>query len=276
MILVLGLRCVNRVFDDPYHDVRFVALSGNVDSLQNRQWKSRRHIDDMVLPPTDDVFKMLLELAGARHPRDRAAVALGLGCGFRESELLELRVGGVDFDAGTVRVWRAKQDEWHVVPMWSWVRTELEAWFTRLEAAHGPLQPEWHVLGARPVPKVGTGTFYTNMGLSTETPVIPWRQANGVTRDIQIILKAAGMQRLEHTGAHTLRRMAGMHLRNKTGNLRDAKTLYGHKRELDTEHYLQCSEDRDRLAEAMAQASPSQEPEPGGNVISLAARRRLA
>lgn len=249
--------------------------------LQTTTWTPKETIDKMVVQPSEDVFTALLEAAGKRHPRDRAVVALGAYTGFRESELLALVVGDVDFDRNEVRVWRTKQRKWHTLPMYHRLAEELKTYLDWLEATCGPPQPGWFVVASRPhsISKLTARGFNPDGGrLTPNSRLDPTRPAGSVAGDIKRAFEAAGLPELYRAGSHTLRRMAAIHIRQITGNRRAAKALLGHVSEANTERYLQYEDETEMLRQAMAGLKPPPEPaeDTPSNVIVLRPRGAVA
>lgn len=271
-----------RTFVRFLHRREYLTAARNpVAHLKTTTWTPKETIDKMVVQPSEDVFTALLTAAGGRHPRDRAVVALGAFTGFRESELLALVVGDVDFDRNEVRVWRSKQRKWHTVPMHHVLAKELQTYFDWLEATCGPLQPGWFVVASRPhsISKLTADGYNPDGGkLTPNTPLDPTRPAGSVAGDIKRAFAAAGLPELYRSGSHTLRRMAAIHIRKVTGNRRAAKALLGHASETTTERYLQYEDETEMLRQAMAGLRPTPEPEPADmtNVVMLRPRGAVA
>lgn len=248
-----------------------------VAHLKGSSWAPKKSIHEMVMEPTGENFERILGVAGERSARERVVCALGLYGGLRESELLALKVGGIDFARGLLRVWRKKQQAWHTVPIQPQLETELRTYFEWLQGAKGDLQPGWFVVGAIPP---GRATTSTRFQAAVAEDIDPAKPAANVSRLIAQILKKSGMPDVKGLGAHTLRRMAAIYVKELTGDWRSAKTLLGHKKGETTEVYLQWSDDTERLLRALR---PQQDPQGGGTpqelpegVVSLAARRRVA
>lgn len=271
-----------RTFVKFLHRREYLSAARNpVAHLKTTTWRPSKTMNEMVVQPSEGVFERLLDAAGSRHPRDRAVMALCAWTGMRESELLALTVRGVDFSQNEIRVWRTKQQTWHVVPMFHRLAEEMRHYFGWLERVCGPLQPGWFVVGARPIliSKLTDRGFNPDAGrLTTNTPLVPTRAACSVANDIKAAFKAAGLPELYRSGSHTLRRMAAIHITEVTGDRRMAKALLGHSSENTTERYLQWSDDTEKLRKAMAGLAPAPGVErvAGGNVVPLRPRGAVA
>lgn len=271
-----------RTFVKFLHRREYLTAARNpVAHLKTTTWTPKETIDKMVVQPSEDVFTALMEAAGRRHPRDRVVVALGAFTAFRESELLALVVGDVDFDRGEVRVWRTKQRKWHTVPMHHILAEELKTYLNWLEVTSGPLRPGWFVVAARPhsISKLTAAGYNPDAGrLTPNSPLDPTRPAGSVAGDIKRAFEAAGLPELYRAGSHTLRRMAAIHIRKVTGNRRAAKALLGHASETTTERYLQYEDETEMLRQAMAGLRPTPEPADStpSNVIVLRPRGNAA
>lgn len=264
------------------HRREYLSAARNpVAHLKTEKWKPRVTLKEMVVQPSQDVFSRLLEAAGARHPRDRAVVALGAYTGLRESELVALKIENIDFEAGEVRAYRKKIRDWHVVPMHPDLVPELERYLAWLKSKHGALQPGWFLLGSRRmlVGLAASAAGVPSGGLSPESPVDPTKQAWRLSLDVKAAFTNAGYEGLYRSGSHTLRRMAGLYVTDETGDRRNAMRLYGHQAEATTEGYLRWDDGTEKLRQAMAKLKATRLPETaavGGNVLRFAPRVAVA
>lgn len=272
------------------HRRELMALTRNpaLHLKSNPDRTPKTTLDQIIIQPDDNVTEKLLEAAGNRHPRDRAVVALGLWAGLRESEMLALRISGVAFDntvvedgrlfaAPEIRVYREKNDSWHVVPMHHRLEDELRQYFRWLETKCGPLQRDWFVVGSRlaGVTKLTRDGRHIPDGgpLHQNSPVDPTRPAAEVAPDVQAALKNAGFGKLYRSGAHTLRRMAAVEMQNRTGDIRNAMALLGHGTQATTEGYLRHSPGTTRIRKLMrGWASEASTPQVADNVVPFRPR----
>lgn len=210
----------------------------------------------MIVQPTEDIIERLLDEAGKRHPRDRMVVALGLFAAPRESEIVALKVGDVDFERDEIRMWRKKQRAWHVIPIHPRLREELKQYFAWLRKTHPVLDPAWYVIGARSaeVSRTKGGKLAGRIGrVTTDTPVAPTVPVSGVAADIVKAFKAAEVPDLYRPGAHTLRRMAAVLIEEVSGDRANAQALLGHTEGSSTDIYLRHRDATRRLREAYKQ-----------------------
>lgn len=269
-------RAVLRRFVTFLHREDYLSPAQNPAAhLENEKRKRTFLLDDKIL--TRDQARLVLGHANDRHPRDRIVVMLGLHACFRESEVRELRVGGVNFETKRIKVWRDKQDEWHEIGMAAPLEAALHEWFAWVEAQHGPLEPEWYVVPARVGPAKDQRSSGMT-GLNRRTPVVPWKKAWNVRVDFQIALTKAGL-RIHGNGLHMLRRTGACWLLDEYEDIRIVMHHLGHKDQETTEIYLQHNPQRDKVQAAVVSFDPlgvAQEPIPpaGDNVIQLADRRR--
>lgn len=239
---------------------------GHLKSAPPSQRRAKVTIEKMVVQPTKDVFEVLLDAAGKRHPRDRMVVALGLFAGLRQSEILALRVDGLDFDKTTVRngkrvpapevrVWRKKVKDWHRVPMRKRLQQEAKRWLAWLEKEHGPADPNWFVIGTRRSGLEGVrrdGKFLCDTGpLTPDCPVDPTTSPTSLVKDVQAAFKEAGYGDIYRCGPHTLRRMGAIFVRDNAKDPDAAQYFLGHKSRQTTEIYLQWSNKEETLRNAL-------------------------
>lgn len=270
-------RAIVRAFVEFLHRRHYLSPEFNpaLSMGENAPRKKTFHIDDAIL--TYEEGRRTLDAAGQRHLRDRVVVALGLFAGLRESEILALRVGGVDFRQGKIKVWRDKPDEWHYVKMSVPLAKELRSWLDHLQVLYGELQSDWYVVPAKL--RVLPGKYKGDFRMNQHWPMDPTRPAHGVCKDVIGAFRAAGIPKKADEGAHTLRRTAACWVLDATGDIRAVMYFLGHKQQATTELYIQYNPQAEKMDGAIAAWDPfgeAVEPEPAGNVVSLADRRRRA
>lgn len=275
-------RSILRTFVGHLHVMELLASGRNPAAhLRNAKRKTKRHIDSMVMDAAQ--VKEALEVAGRRHARDRVALALGVFAGLRESEARELRWSGVSFRAGTVTVWRDKQDEIHTVTMSPALRRELRrylAWLLETLAVE-VVEGDWYVCAARPRAELRGGFNGWPLASTPARPVVPTEKAyaGALCHDVQAVLAEAGIK-IEKDGFHTLRRTGACMLLEATGDIRKVMHFLGHKSQQTTEIYVQYAPDRAATSEALKGWDPMADlsddddlPQTAGNVVPL---RRVA
>lgn len=196
-------------------------------------------------------FHQVLDLAGERHPRDRAFVALGLFTMLRVSEIRSLRVRDLDLELNTLNAVVHKtndRDQMRVAPE---LRSEMRAWLTYYTEECGPLNGDWFLLPSRRSMGYGMGPS----GKKERKPDSLWptRPANHLNRIIHPVLTEMGWQvHGKHLGAHTLRRSAARALYEELAAegvddaLRQTSAWLHHKSVTMTERYLGLTGDRER------------------------------
>ena len=151
--------------------------------------------------------------AGPLGQRDLAALELLYGCGLRASELLGLREGDVDREAGLVRC-VGKGDKERVVPMGAAAAAALARYVRdgRRQLLRGRRRPEL-ILNARGAPLTRQGLDYI----------------------LRRVLARAGM--LGAASAHTFRHSFATHLLAAGADLRSVQEMLGHANVATTQLY---------------------------------------
>lgn len=187
-------RATGRLNSDPMH--------GRKSPKRPKKERNRLHVSK---------FPALLDAAGERSPRDRAAVALLLYTLGRDQEICTLRIRDLDLNAGTIRYVVHKTREEDHMPICAELDTELRRWLLTYQEDVGHLEPHYYLIPSRktrPAANDETGIFdqQIHMGYVPEqkfpalykvaTPALerigfPVRDENG---------KSLG------EGAHTIRR----------------------------------------------------------------------
>ncbi len=151
--------------------------------------------------------------AGPLGQRDMAALELLYGCGLRASELLGLREGDVDLEAGLVRC-VGKGDKERVVPMGTAAAAALARYMRdgRRQLLRGRRRPEL-VLNVRGAPLTRQGLDYI----------------------LRKVLERADM--LGKASAHTFRHSFATHLLAAGADLRSVQEMLGHANVATTQLY---------------------------------------
>lgn len=197
--------------------------------------------DFVVIPPGE--FPELL--AGAKFPRNRALVAIGLYLFTRVSETGLLRWRDLDFENKAVRVFRTKTQTVDDLPMCAELEEELRRWRMEYGRLAGEVpKPGWCVCPAFQAPVFegvrGQQGVLRPLRPATIKPTSPLRT---VTECINVVLKDAGYYQ-PGEGGHTLRRSGAIALYNELidrghdGAIRVCQAMLGHSSVTTTEIYL--------------------------------------
>lgn len=210
--------------------------------------------ESLIIPPEE--FASLLD--AAKHPRDRALIAVGLFTFCRSSEVCTIRVGDVDFDRDTIAIFRWKTSQADILPMCSELKEELLRWLAYYEKAVGGLQTGYYL-----VPALGPNTMRYNPHtrlLEPENEVQPIRPTTKIGHPyepVQRALAAIGYP-TGRTGGHTLRRSGARALFDQCrsvgydGALRHVASMLGHADTKITEQYLGLGIERMQRNELLA------------------------
>lgn len=224
-------------------------------------------------------FPEILEAAGRRSPRDRAAVAVLLYTLARDSEAREFRIGDVDLESGYILARITKSHLEDRVPICAELDTELRSWLTYYTSRVGPLQPHYRLLPARRPPAIRdetTGQFSpsdSEVLRPTDRVATLSRVVNPALADIGFTVTTPG-QRQVYEGAHTLRRSGARALFDRLvsesydGALRVVQSMLHHSSVQTTEHYLGITSDR-HARDQLIKGRPMYA-RPTGDVVRLA------
>ena len=192
-------------------------------------------------------FDRLLEAAD--HPQSRMIVALGLYLFLRSSEVVGLKLGDVDLDAGELKVYQPKTKRWDVMPICAELDTELRRWLTWY-ATDQPtrLSPSWFLVPARRQRNFATEHEYVGPEMAPE------RRLTNTSRKIHDALRGLGwdVDGKDMEGCHTLRRSGARALfdelegRSRDGALRYVASMLHHRSVTQTEHYLGLDVDKEK------------------------------
>lgn len=198
-------------------------------------------------------FPALLDAAGQRDPRDRAALALLLYTLCRDAELTTLRIGDVDLDAGYIHVRIHKTYEEDRIPICAELDEELRAWLRIYTESVGGLSKEFFVLPARQ-----TGPVFDN-GMIVDAVLVGYVPDKATQRLSKIVNPA--LEKIDFAtrdergkplmeGAHTIRRSGARALFDQlVANgydraLRIVQSLLHHSSVTTTEKYIGVTADR--------------------------------
>ncbi|MBG6140659.1 tyrosine-type recombinase/integrase [Longispora fulva] len=233
--------------------------------------------------------------AGARHPVERMACALGSYLGCRPAEAAMLRIESVDFARLEVELLVEKTHQRLTMPMCVELRDELVDYFQWYKRAMGvtKLSPGWYLLPARLTlgsPQMPRGLRGVP-GATKMTPGWPVDPAAplgraGIGKAVKAAARAVGYSgsELDWVGGHTLRRSAARALYER---LRDhgrddalvmVQTLLGHAQISTTMAYIGVDTQKDRLRGLLAGQRMYDAPvaAKGADVVDLDTWRRAA
>jgi len=194
----------------------------------------------------------------ATHARDRAFIAVGIYTFLRASEIVNLRIGDIDYERGELRVYRIKTKQQDRLPICLELQVELARWLEYYQRETGELIPEWYLVPSRgPAPMRGV---YGERKLVPTGEPGPLRPSMPTARP-QRIVKAA-MERLgvaKHGDAcHVLRRSGARALYEQLrdmghdGAARRVQSMLGHASLVMTEKYLGLDHERMQRNEALS------------------------
>lgn len=201
------------------------------------------------IPMSD--FPRLLD--AAEHPRDRAAIAIGLHLLLRVSEMTSLRIRDLDLEGGLITVTIEKTGDHHVMTVDRGLDVELRRWLTAYTNECGPLDPDWFLIPSMQLGCVLGRQPYDGL------LIVPTKSPGRLQAPIQEAMRKIGYPVLERReGGHTLRRSGARAFfdlladdRGYDGAMRVVMALLHHKSQQTTERYLGLTADRERLAKLM-------------------------
>ena len=195
-------------------------------------------------------------LDATSHPRDRAAVALGLYTFLRGSELQTLQVQDVDFSGSLLRIYRHKTREEDHLPICLELAEELRVWLNWYRQDQGDLQPNWFL-----VPSKRSNHFTWIDGRQvqvTDTPPLrpekmmthPYRPAKRALAALGLDAKGEGEHTLRRSGARAL--LDSLRVEGTDSALLRVGAMLGHKDTRDTAHYVGLHMEREQRNELLA------------------------
>jgi integrase/recombinase XerD len=194
----------------------FLAREGMREDDPSATLRSPKRPQDLPrVLSVEEVGRLLAAIvpAGALGQRDLAALELLYGCGLRASELLGLREGDADLEAGLVRC-TGKGDKERVVPMGGAAQVALGRYLRdgRRQLLKGRRRPEL-ILNARGAPLTRQGLHYL----------------------LRKTLERADL--LGRASSHTLRHSFATHLLAAGADLRSVQEMLGHANVATTQLY---------------------------------------
>ncbi|MBQ9345262.1 MAG: site-specific tyrosine recombinase XerD [Kiritimatiellae bacterium] len=177
-----------------------------------------------------DEINQLLAAPDGKTPgglRDRAILEVFYACGLRESELAQLRIGGLHLDDGFIRV-LGKGDKERVVPIADRAAAAVQAW---LERGRGLYAAVAEANGEPPPAEV----FLSRLGRAMDRTTV-WRA---------VVKQARRAGILKRLYPHLLRHSFASHLLQNGADLRAIQEMLGHADISTTQIYTHV--DRTRL-----------------------------
>lgn len=162
----------------------------------------------LAVPPLDDPIGL----------RDRAIMELLYSTGLRQSELLDLKVGDVDFEANEVRILAGKGGRGRLVPLCRESAAVLAAYLSESR------------------PKLATAADSGHFFLS---PRGGRASASTILKSFKRYAARAGIAR--PVGFHTFRHSCATHLMQRRAGLRYIQELLGHRSVATTEIYTRVT-----------------------------------
>lgn len=190
-----------------------------------------RHLPTFLTVAEIDAMVDAIDMSRKLAHRDRAIMEVLYGCGLRVSELCGLRLSGLHFDAGYVRV-IGKGDKERLVPIGPEAMRRVEQYRTE-ERVHLPVQ------------KKAEDLLYLNArggGLSRVS----------VFNTVKELARRAGITKV--VGPHTFRHSFATHLVEGGADLRAVQEMLGHASITTTEIYTHL--DREYLRSNILQYHP--------------------
>lgn len=156
----------------------------------------------------------------AREMRDRAMVAMAIGCGLRRAELLALRIESIQQreEHWVIADLIGKGRHLRTVPIPTWVKNSVDAWTAAAAITHGPV--------FRAINKAGR---VWGDGLS---PKVLW----------DVVRSAAARAGIDKLAPHDRRRTCARLCHLAGGELDQIQFLLGHVSIQTTERYLGCKQ----------------------------------
>lgn len=200
-------------------------------------------------PINKNQASLLIKIATETHPRDGMTAMLMLLTGMRESEIVGLRWGMINWESDVIVFPRPKQkDAEHTAFITPQLREGLEKWRAFFEERHGEIQDDWFVVPALAHREDRPGF----LGMNPDWPMVPTnKQQNIGSKRVKGWLKAVGEKNLHGRASHTLRRTAANLLLASGATMREVQEFLGHKSIRETELYLDIDVARDGLRRHM-------------------------
>ena len=226
------------------------------NEIKTRKLHRRQHL---ILTPAQLI--RLVECAAL--PSHRVALAVGANTALRGSEIMGIKLGRINLDAGEMLVTLWKQDRDEIIPITSRLDGEIRRWLVEYERLTisqglGRLDPDWYLVpGQRPVRLHAPGSTLFGkdspqiMLLNPEVaPVHPHEM-------VQRAMDRMGVEYEANEGFHTLRRgfarafYDGLVGLGDPNALRKTSALLHHVNTAMTERYLGLTAESTAVSQAL-------------------------
>jgi integrase/recombinase XerD len=212
--LARKLSAAKRFFD---HLIQRGELTENPAAGYRAPRIARYHPDYLSVEEIERILKAT-ELDPKLVFRDRAVIELLYGCGLRISELLDLRIGSFEFEAGFVKV-TGKGNKQRLVPLGKYAREAVEKYLDSPERARFPGDSSRFLIVN------GRGQRLSRVGL--------WKAIR------KLVIKAGIAKTVT---PHTFRHSFATHLLAGGADLRAVQEMLGHADISTTEIYTQVDQ----------------------------------
>jgi integrase len=241
--------------------VRRGWMTADVSEYVRKDVKSRKeHLKQhLILTPA----QLLQLVESAAYPMHRIALAIGANTALRGSEIVGIRLGKINLDAGEMLVTLWKNDRDEVVPITSRLDQEIRRWLVQYEASTmaqglGPLQSQWYLV---PSQFPGRGREPGSARFTKDSPVNiylrPERHPAQPHEIVQLAMDRMGLDYDRGEGFHTTRRgfarafHDGLVAAGDPNALRKTAALLHHANTTMTERYLRLSVETVGVSQAL-------------------------
>ncbi len=233
---------------------RFMAYDYNPAA----HWETRKVIKRNKTWLTLPVLEALVMGAGAR---DRAFMAVGIFTFLRSSEIVNLKIGDIDFQAMEIEIYRIKTKQEDRLPLCLELQEELVLWLTYYRDRCGDLDPKWLLLPAQG-PQVMKGVPGSRRILIPDPSKFPRIKPNTSINSPHLIvqrhMRRIGLDVRKGDGCHILRRSGARNLfeelraQGHDGAARRTMAMLGHSSVVITEGYLGIDYEKRKRNESLA------------------------
>ena len=212
--LARKLSAAKRFFD---HLIERGVMIGNPAAGYRAPKIARYHPDYLSVEEIERIL-VVADLDPKLALRDRAVIELLYGCGLRISELLDLKIGSLEFEAGFIKV-TGKGNKQRLVPLGEFAREAAEKYLDSPERAGFPSDSSRYLLVN------GRGKKFSRVGM--------WKA-------IRRLVVRAGITKA--VTPHTFRHSFATHLLAGGADLRAVQEMLGHADISTTEIYTQVDQ----------------------------------
>lgn len=224
--------------------------------VKSRKEHLRQHL--ILTPP-----QLLQLVESAAYPMHRIALAVGSNTALRGSEVVGIKIGKINLDAGEMLVTLWKNDRDEVVPITSRLDQEIRQWLVHYEAntiaqGLGPLQPQWYLV---PSQFPGRGRLPGSSRFTKDSPINiylrPEKHPSRPHEIVQLAMERMGLDFEVGEGFHTTRRAFarafhdGLVAAGDPNALRKTAALLHHANTTMTERYLRLSVETVGVSQAL-------------------------